>query len=390
MEVDKCHVLSEGASPTTISTIDNGGPSTAVVEHSKKLNEKPSIKDTDDFLVHLGDILTRIHNTFYSEYDVKQKEHEDNKQEQETPLQQKDIKTPDLKEIIPRLRKSVFTNCNILFSGVIPLGMPIERSREWNTARAFGGCVHSKLVPGLDSADPEVVSQATTHLVVGRPDTSKYKQAKKVCGIKIVSPRWFWASAEQWMKAVEDDYLPTFTQSVSTEKPKKEESVSKDSKSNDNNIIDGKNNSIVKDDKPPQDAPLGFQVHPNSVGKQNPKTAPNTTSGTSGLSRTFSVSSEQLEKMEAEIDAELSMDDDESDDNDLGEDLGSYVKKVQAEDEDSESFSAYLGLEEAGVNRKRKRDDVEPSSNSTSLDGEDSSSSDSGDDDDELARLLMI
>ena len=76
--------------------------------------------------------------------------------------------------------------------------MPIERSREWNTARAFGAVVQSKLLPGKNSDRSEVVSQATTHLIVGRPGTNKHRQAQKIKGLKVVSPMWLWACAEQW------------------------------------------------------------------------------------------------------------------------------------------------------------------------------------------------
>ena len=114
-----------------------------------------------------------------------------------TPLSN-DIPTPDLKQIIPRLRKSVLEGANVVFTGVIPTNMPIERSREWNTARAFGAVVQSKLLPGRNSDRSEVVSQATTHLIVGRPGTNKHRQAQKIKGLKVVSPMWLWTCAEQW------------------------------------------------------------------------------------------------------------------------------------------------------------------------------------------------
>ena len=338
------NVVFSGAQVSTAS-VDNNEVVPSVDKGASSNTEQRisarKIEDRDNFLVHLGQVLTRIHETFYKEYD---------KMKQVFPELSSDkaIRTPDLKEIIPRLRKSVFNNCNILFSGVIPLGTSIEKSREWNTTRAFGGNVHSDLMIGPDSINN------TTHLVVGRPDTVKYKRARKIDGITIVNPGWFWTSAERWVRQNEQDYQPDFHLTCTT--TKKPDKVGEPR---------SKNRKVLTDEDESSARPF-----PDQSG--------------SGLkyTRTFSISSEELIKMEAEIDAELS-----SDESDSNGQLGSYVIK-QKQDDSLDSFNAYLGLEDVESSRKRKRGvDHEASSNSTSLDGGDISDS-SGDD--ELAHLLMM
>ena len=354
-----------------IQSSSSAPPSAAT---SKEQSTLRKIEDPDNFLLHLGDVLTRIHNTFYQEYDHMIKKIQQSSEQASSSS----IKTPDLKEMIPRLRKSVFSDCNILFSGVIPLETPIERSREWNTSRAFGGNVHIDLVPGLDSADSEVVSRATSHLVVGRPDTSKYRRAMKIKGIKIVRPKWFWNSAERWLRLPEEDFTPDFhTKRKSNETQRPQPTVQELGRA----IFDaGSSRTFSKHTKlSTETASAELCNHLKDKGKLQvaAQTRPL-------YSRTFSVSSEELEKMAAEVNAELSSDETDSEEAAM-EELGSFV---QSHDKDDlESFDAYLGLEE--FSRKRKRVDNEASSNSTSLDDGDTDNS-ADDDDDELARLLMM
>ena len=359
--------------PTDPSHMDVTSTTESSVADTKR--HKPrKIEDNDNFLVHLGHILTRIHNTFYSEYDEIKKNSDQQHQQSNT------IDTPDLNEIIPRLRKSVFSKCNILFSGVIPLGTPIERSREWSTARAFGGNVHTDIIKGLNSSSPNSVRLSTTHLVVGRPDTSKYRRARKIDGIKIVSSRWFWSSAEQWLKQPEEEYKPEFL--LKEDESRIEKKANKESKAVSNTSSDRISN---KRSKFPE----------NTAGRDLRKNEKLETTTQRLYTRKFSVSSEELEKMEAEIDAELSTDESDSSSNN-NEQLGSYSNReqfgsyVQLQPKDQlQSFDAYLGLEEEEkeFSRKRKRDDNEASSNSCSP--EDDNSSDE-EEDDELARLLMM
>ena len=154
---------------------------------------KKVIKDSDVFLKHLGDILTRLHQRFYELHDLYM-------------LDKCRGAQPDLKFIISDLRLSVFADVRILFTGVIPNNLPLHQSREWNTAKAFGAQVHSEFVLGLDSCEEGKKCKATTHIVVGKKGTDKLKRALKVPGLHIVNVRWFWQCAEQWKRLPESDF----------------------------------------------------------------------------------------------------------------------------------------------------------------------------------------
>ena len=162
-------------------------------KESPRDSRKKVIKDSDVFLKHLGDILTRLHQRFYELHDSYM------------PNECKGGQ-PDVKFIISNLRLSVFAGICILFTGVIPSNQPLHQSREWNTAKAFGAEVHAELVLGLDSLDKGKKCKATTHIVVGKKGTEKLKQALKVPGLQIVDVRWFWQCAEQWKHLPEGDF----------------------------------------------------------------------------------------------------------------------------------------------------------------------------------------
>ena len=301
----------------------------------------PNIVDRDDFLLHLTDILTRIHNMFYTEYDIMCKQVDGSSHGEST--------TPDLKEIIPRLRKSVLKGARLLFTGVIPTNIKIERSREWNTAKAFGAVVHANIV--LRSDEP------TTHVIVGRKDTAKYKQAKRVKGMKIVNPNWFWCCAERW-KLVNESLFPVEDNEIVI-KPQSKATV--------------RQTPVVAEEKRKD---VSQEKNESQISNSVPST-----STSSGAERKFSVSREELEMMEAEIEAEL--EDDDDDDEEEQEELGSLIQPVTEEYERKRnSFNAYLGLEEPGtLSRKRPRTEDNDISS-------DSDSTTTSSDNDELAKLL--
>jgi len=192
-----------------------------------RIRRLPSnIQDPDDFLVHLAVTLSKIHNIFYTDYDKSTMN-----TDQQMAATSSHIHTPDLKEIIPRMRQSVLKECNILFTGVIPTNVPPERCPEWNTARAFGATIQSTLVGNVD--------QPTTHLIVGRVGTSKLHEARKMPGIKIVGCGWLWASAERWQRV--DEALYPVKESKLPHKEEKHHQVQQNKptvQSNDNNKLE--------------------------------------------------------------------------------------------------------------------------------------------------------
>lgn len=99
------------------------------------------VPDHDDYLLYLEEILKRIHKEFYEK-------HADGKQ-------------PDMKEIIPAVRKKVLAGTNLVFSGLVPNNIPLERSRAYQVAISLGASVTQDL------------KKNTTHLVAVRPGTAK-------------------------------------------------------------------------------------------------------------------------------------------------------------------------------------------------------------------------
>ena len=171
---------------------------------SKKHDNKSSInrvasgiQDPDNFLLGLGNTLSKIHKMFYAEYDANYAGH----QSGDT---QSYINTPDLKEIICTLKSSVLQDCCICFTGIIPTNIPPETCPEWKAAKTFGATIHATLVE--NSVDQ--VCKPTTHLIVGKAGTSKLHKARTMPSIKIVDCRWLWASVESWQHADEALYPP--------------------------------------------------------------------------------------------------------------------------------------------------------------------------------------
>ncbi|XP_067651829.1 RNA polymerase II subunit A C-terminal domain phosphatase-like [Haliotis asinina] len=147
--------------------------------------------DEDDYLYHLEEVLTRIHTAFYDLYD------------QTIKNKVSDSKLPNLKDIIPYVKRKVLKGCSIVFSGVVPLNMQPERSRAYVVARALGANIQSSIV----ARNGDKKSEGTTHLVAAKPGTAKVNAAYKVKGVKIVNVNWLWSCAERWER-VEEKLFP--------------------------------------------------------------------------------------------------------------------------------------------------------------------------------------
>ena len=66
---------------------------------STRRRRSVKVKDPDTFLEYLGDILERLHSTFYKKFDEMAKGLDID--------EVRDIPTPDLKKLIPEMRRSV-------------------------------------------------------------------------------------------------------------------------------------------------------------------------------------------------------------------------------------------------------------------------------------------
>lgn len=158
-------------------------------EDCKEVLEFIEWEDLDDYLIYLADILQRIHSAFYEMYD-------EMKQNASAP-------TPDLKKIVPYVRKKVLQGARILFSGVFPTNQAPETARAFQAAIGLGATVHMTFVPP-DAASKDAggaskdAGGATTHLVAAKLGTEKMRLVSKFKEVKIVSPEWLWACADRW------------------------------------------------------------------------------------------------------------------------------------------------------------------------------------------------
>ncbi len=344
------------------------------------------IKDPDTFLLQLADILERVHAIFYQQYD-------------NVATSGKDYTIPDLKKIIPELRQSILKGCRIVFTGVIPTNAPPRKNAEWRTARAFGATIHTELVPGLDSADETVVARATTHVIAGKPGTSKLQDAVRLPGVNIVSTKWLWACAEKWKRVDEGDYLMDHLKG-------------KKRKENDGNgppckkmtLAQGEE-AIVKNQDEVDSAKVSVQALRHSVDEPpaistGDREEDDSNSGSSASDDIFkqssalsslakmdttelkrhlsmesrlSVSDEELVRMEAEVEAEISESSSSgsSRDGGDGEELGSHVEMPDNNEE--LSYENFAGTDDSDdldsilqERRKRKLGDLEGSSSSDS------------------------
>lgn len=125
------------------------------------------IEDPDDYLLYLEPILSKIHTRFYALYD-------ETKQ------------MPDLKTLLPKIRGEVLLGKTLVFSGLVPTQIKLEKSKVYLIARSLGANVTQQL------------TDETTHLVASTAGTFKVNAARKMSKIHIVSPEWLWTCAERW------------------------------------------------------------------------------------------------------------------------------------------------------------------------------------------------
>ncbi|XP_023218409.1 RNA polymerase II subunit A C-terminal domain phosphatase-like [Centruroides sculpturatus] len=179
-------VSSTQEAETLVATkeISSENSDTQQSESEKDCNNQTDInladkEDSDDYLLHLEDILKIIHKAYYDMYD-------------QMKAQGKNT-IPDLKNVIPYVRRKVLKGVNIVFSGVIPTNMPAERSKLWIVAKSLGANVSPDIeFPGQSGQN------GTTHVIAVKWGTIKVNKARKIKDIHIVTPEWLWSCAERW------------------------------------------------------------------------------------------------------------------------------------------------------------------------------------------------
>merc|ERR1712142_474291 len=139
------------------------------------------------------DVLKRIHVAFYELYDQKNNKGDESIDTAKTP-EEENGKVPDLKHVMPYVRKKILKGVNVLFSGVIPRNVIPERHKIFRAALALGAKVHKHLVTSGDDK--------TTHVVAARLGTEKVLHAQRK-GIHVVIPHWLWSCSERWERVDE-------------------------------------------------------------------------------------------------------------------------------------------------------------------------------------------
>ncbi|XP_026470896.1 RNA polymerase II subunit A C-terminal domain phosphatase-like isoform X2 [Ctenocephalides felis] len=135
------------------------------------------LEDADDYLLYLEVILKNIHQEFYRLYD------------------KENATLPDLKVVIPAVKKKVLDGLHLVFSGLVPTHVKLEHSKAYMVAKSLGATVTQDL------------TNTTSHLVAVRSGTAKVNKARRKHGIKIVTPDWLWSCAERW-EHVEECLFP--------------------------------------------------------------------------------------------------------------------------------------------------------------------------------------
>ena len=181
------------------SGIDNDGDEFKVKKSDDKMEKDKTkieddlfdVEDTDDYLLYLEDTLKNIHTAYYKAYDQ----------------MQGSGKTPDLKMVIPSVKRLSLKGTSIVFSGVIPTNIPLERSKPYLVARSLGAEVTDK------------INRTTTHLVAARTGTAKVNEAKKRAkNVHLVTPDWLWCCAERWER-IDERLYPLYKAAPITVKP---------------------------------------------------------------------------------------------------------------------------------------------------------------------------
>ncbi|XP_029402773.1 RNA polymerase II subunit A C-terminal domain phosphatase isoform X2 [Mus pahari] len=149
--------------------------------------EEEEDTDDDDHLIHLEEILVRVHTDYYTKYD--------------RYLNKELEEAPDIRKIVPELKSKVLADVAVIFSGLHPTNFPVEKTREHYHATALGARVLTQLVLSPDAPD------RATHLIAARAGTEKVRQAQECKHLHVVSPDWLWSCLERWDK-VEEQLFP--------------------------------------------------------------------------------------------------------------------------------------------------------------------------------------
>ncbi|KAI9707135.1 MAG: Carboxy-terminal domain (CTD) phosphatase [Candelina mexicana] len=194
----------EDAAAADAANAEGSGENGEETTHDSQKQRQNLLRDDDVELYNLRQVLTEVHRVFFAECDrllgppqagrIAQLRGEPRVKKINWDLRDLDL-VPDVKLIMPRMKRSVLEGCVLVFSGLLPLGVDVFSSDIALQARRFGAQVH------------ENITKRTTHVVAARNRTAKVRQAARNERIMIVTPQWLFDCISRWEHAEEEDYL---------------------------------------------------------------------------------------------------------------------------------------------------------------------------------------
>ena len=142
--------------------------------------------DDDNELFALDKVLQDVHREYYTRYDSN------------PGLSNK----PNLTEIIPQMKSKTLAGITILFSGIIPLGVPLDSADIVIWCKQFGVNVVNEVYPDVTHVICRDISEENG-------PTFKVRVAQKLYGdkVKIVNPDWLFSCLSSWSLVDETEYL---------------------------------------------------------------------------------------------------------------------------------------------------------------------------------------
>ena len=74
----------------------------------------------------------------------------------------------DLKTVIPYVKRKALQGAILVFSGIVPTHIRLEKSKAFMVAKSLGAKVHDR------------ISKETTHVVAARGGTAKVNEARRI------------------------------------------------------------------------------------------------------------------------------------------------------------------------------------------------------------------
>lgn len=182
---------------------ESSDSTSSVDEYQDSLKHRHHLlEDNDRELYQLQDRLEQVHRNFYDEYDRKRTRGLGGRvaalRGEKTRSKEKDIDlkvVPDVKDIMPAIKRRILGGVVLVFSGVLPLGTDTQNADISLWAKSFGVVIAHR------------INMKTTHLVAGRNRTAKVREATRYPDVKIVTTQWLLDSLTQWKRLDEEPYL---------------------------------------------------------------------------------------------------------------------------------------------------------------------------------------